>query len=130
MRTTDEAVGGIIDVDSGDDLTPFILSANELVTEICVPAGYTEQRLELIERWLAAHFYAIFNQSNAIQSEKTGPVSASYMSNIGRVLQYTRWGQQVLALDTKGGLAALSKSAEEGKKIPLGLTYLGTNCSQ
>lgn len=121
--TTAAAVAGIIDVEDNHDLSPFIATANELVVEVCVPAGYSDARLEIIEMWLAAHFYAILNKVPA--SETVGPVQESYQYRIGLNLANTMWGQQALVLDTNGGLAALSKAMETGKRQPKGW-WLGT----
>lgn len=134
MRTTDELVQGLVEVDSGTDLSPFILTANELVTEVCASvlneAGtapkYSDTRLELIERWLAAHFYAMFDQGANVASEKAKTVAASYQHQVGLVLKFTRYGQQAMALDTAGGLAALNAKAEKGNAGGISLTYLGT----
>lgn len=126
-RTTQTAVKRIIDVDTAVNLTPFIDTASELVTEVCESLGtYSEDRLELIERWLAAHFYAIFDQQNQLTGEKTGPVSAQYGQNVGVGLKYTRWGHQVLLLDTAGGFAALNANAEKGARVQRNITFLGT----
>lgn len=117
-RTTAELVAGIVEVqDAADvpqaDLEPYILSANELVTEVCASAGYTDARLELIERWLAAHFYSVFDPRS--QSESAG-VSSSFEGSAGMHLERTRYGQQAMLLDTKGGLAQLNAQAKDGKK--------------
>lgn len=126
-RTTPELVAGIIEVDSVSipDLTPFIDVANAIVTEVCVPEEYDDTRLELIERWLSAHVYALRDPRTS--SESAG-VSASYqLPAYGMNFQGTSYGQMALLLDTKGGLAALSKRTENGKKAIVGVTYLGTS---
>lgn len=126
-RTTQAAVEAIIEVDEDAvaDLTPFIDAANELVTEICAPvATYTAARLELIERWLAAHFYAV--RDPRVASEGVKGVTASYQHRVGLHLAVTTYGQQAMLLDTNGGLAALSKRMEEGTVTPtVGVTWLG-----
>lgn len=127
-RTTAALVRGLLeDADPNDGVfDPFILSANELVTEICVPLGYTDVRLELIERWLAAHFYSILNPQVSFFS--AGTVQESYDSKVDLRLQVTRYGQQVMILDTKGGLAGLSNSAGIVKSTTGTLTWLGSDC--
>lgn len=120
-RTTALLVGKIVEVDPTiTDLSPFIDSANELVTEVCTSAQnedgsdfYTATRLELIERWLAAHFYKIRDQ--LLQSEQTGPVQASYGMKLALNLAVTTYGQQAMLLDTFGGLAQLNKATESGR---------------
>lgn len=106
-RTTAELVQGIIEVDVSIDLTPFIFPANELVTEICAPLGYTSERLELIERYLAAHFYTLRDPRPV--SEQAGPVSTTYQSRVDLFLSTSHYGQMACTLDTKGGLATLNR---------------------
>lgn len=123
-RTTSSAVQGIIETESSISLTPFIEVANELVTELCTASGYTDTRLELIERWLAAHFYAIRDLRRA--NEKAGSVGESFQYKLGLNLAVTMYGQQVMLLDTAGNLAALNKQAESGGIRRVGVTWLGT----
>lgn len=119
-RTTAELVGGIIKVDASISVTPFIDTANDLVTELCAPLGYSATRLELIERWLAAHFYAV--RDRLARHEYAGGVGAGdYGGEVGMYLESTTYGQQALMLDTKGGL-----SAEKGKASRPSVTWLGT----
>lgn len=131
-RTTPEAVAVIVEVDTdaAPDLAPFIALANELVTEVCADAAitpaYSTARLEMIERYLAAHFYVV--RDPRVSSETAGPVQASYKFNVGLILQGTKEGQQALLLDTKGGLARLSKALEKGVQKQVSATWLGTKC--
>lgn len=122
-RTTPEQVEGIIDVGAGSDLTPFIESANVLVEEVCVPLGYSDVQLEVIERWLAAHFYAIFD--GQVTTVRAGSAGASFQYAIDLGLNCTMWGQQALRFDTLGGLAALNNSAQVKRKIKARIDYLG-----
>jgi hypothetical protein len=125
VRTTAALVAAIIEVDPSIDLDPFIFTASELVTEVCAIAGYTVERLELIERWLSAHFYAIRDPRTT--NEKAGSVGASYESKVDLNLALTRYGQQAMLLDTQGGLAALNKSlAGGGGRIVASVAWLGT----
>lgn len=123
-RTSAASVLELVEVDSNVSLDAFILSANELVTEVCVPSGYSDARLELIERWLAAHFYVV--RAKKLTSEKAGSVSENFTHSVGLMLKNTEHGQQALMLDTKGGLAALSKQLEEGAATKPGALWLGT----
>lgn len=104
-RTDSTAVQGIIEVDVTIDLDPFIETANALVTEVCVPLGYDGVRLELIERWLSAHFYAI--RDPRAKTEQAGEVQESFWGKIDLGFNQTREGQMAMLLDTKGGLKAL-----------------------
>lgn len=131
-RTDATNVAKVIEVDEEIDLTPFIDTANELVTEMCTGDNgpdpvYSANRLELIERWLAAHFYAIRDMRPA--NEKAGPVGVAYQHEVDLNLANTMYGQQAMVLDTNGGLATLNKQTEEGGPREVGLTWLGTEPS-
>jgi len=123
-RTTAELVEGIIVVDEGDQLGPFILTANDLVTEICASAGYTVTRLELIERWLAAHFYACYKPRAT--SETVDDAHEAWQEMPGRGFKSTWWGQQAMRLDTKGGLSKLDAETERRHFRRMNAVYLGT----
>jgi len=121
VRTTSVLVGGIIEVDPSIDLTPFITIANALVTEVCDDSSYTEERLELIERWLAAHFYT--NRDPRSVSERAGSVAVTYQSAVTFNLATSHYGQTAMLLDTSGGLALLNKASA---KRTVSVTWLGT----
>lgn len=123
-RTTEAAVKALVDVESGKDLTPFITVANELVTECCVGGDHSDTRLELIERWLAAHFYAVYDSQ--AQSEQAGAVRVAFEGRADMFLERTKYGQQALILDTEGSLAALNSRVKKGKVKSVGVTWLGT----
>lgn len=123
-RTTALLVGGLIDVDPDYDLTPFIDTANELVSEVCAPVTtYTTTRLELIERWLAAHFYAILDP-RAI-SEGANFIIQRIESQVDLGFDVTRYGQQAMRLDTNGGLAKLNEDTKKGGKRKVSIHWLG-----
>lgn len=128
-RTSIALVEGIVEVDSqivGDDgsgLSPFIDTANALVTELCLNSGYQPATLELIERWLSAHFYSIIDPQAA--SEGAEGVSISYQQSVSLNLNQTRWGQQAMLVDYKGNLAALQKRVTEGIAPIPGVIWLG-----
>lgn len=133
-RTTATQVKQIIEVDTGiiasdADLDPFIDVANELVTEMCTgdngpDTDYTSSRLELIERWLTAHFYAVRDPRS--RNEKVDVLSVSYEGKTGLGLDHTRYGQQVKMLDTNGGLARMDYANKKGGARGASLTYIGT----
>lgn len=122
-RTTAAAVKGIIDTIVTMDLTPFIDSANELVTEVCasqkaadgVTAYYSAGRLELIERWLAAHFYTVFDPRSA--SEKVSVITQRLQGKIDLGLDSSLYGQNAMRLDTKGGLAAMNNAMKKQQSL-------------
>jgi len=131
-RTTVDNVEAIIDIDSGISLTPFIEAANALVTQCCSTATdadgdlvYTATNLELIERWLSAHFYHIRDPKAKV--EKAGSVSAEYRTAVKIGFDNTHYGQMAMRLDWNGGLAALNDQVNKGTRgQSVGIYYLGT----
>jgi hypothetical protein len=130
FRTTADLVAGVVQVDDDADLTPFIQAANELVTELCAPikkAGgspfYSTLRLQLIETWLAAHFYAAWDQPVTFESIST--IQSSYWAKPGLGLDETFPGQQVKRLDTALALASLDNLANKTTRTRIRITYLG-----
>mgnify|MGYP007061974533 CR=1 FL=1 len=134
-RTTRSNVGEIIELDASvipNDaaMLPFITVANELVTELCTGSKgptpvYSAARLELIERWLAAHFYT--NRDPRAASESAG-VSVSYQSQVGLGLDTSHYGQTAMRLDTNGGLAGLNEDTKKGKPR-VKVSWLGTEAT-
>jgi hypothetical protein len=126
MRTTEELVGKIIEIEDGVDVTPFIDVANELVTERCIDSNYTEDKLIKIETWLAAHFFAC-TLNKQTTSEKVGDISENYQSKIDLGLNLTHYGQMAMQIDTAGNLAILNKEITSGRRKVVGVTWLGTS---
>jgi len=141
-RTTPQLVAEIIETDPNivgptlAGLAPFIDAANNIVTKVCVPqpttvetiqpSPYDAVTLELIERWLAAHFYAVRDFSNQVVAESAGDTSQTFMNfGPGRGLYMTRWGSQAMFLDYQGYLAAQQKRQELGTAPRPGIHALG-----
>jgi len=125
MRTSAVAIEAIIEVDSGVDLTPFITVANALVTEVCaVVSTYDADRLELIERWLSAHFYTVLNPRYT--AEKIASIAVNYQSAIDLGFNSSHYGQVAMRLDTNGGLAKLDAKAKQGGGVS-SFNWLGKN---
>lgn len=138
-RTTAEEVEAIVEVDDEIDLDPFIELANELVTEKCASVTtYTDNRLKLIEKLLAAHFYCI-RDPRSTREEVTG-IRDTYEAKVDLHLDLTRYGQQAMFMDTNGGLAAWNNSLKTVKVTPtvgrpsVGINWSGTtipdNCTE
>lgn len=123
-RTTEAQVQGIIKTNASITITPFIEVANALVTELCASSGYDDTRLELIERWLAAHFYSVRDAGRL--TERAGPVSKQIESRVDLGFDVTRHGQMAMRIDTAGNLAALNEQSKRGASITPGVTWLGT----
>lgn len=109
IRTTPEEVARIIEVDPAIPLEPFILAASVLVDEVEQNSSSTFDfdRLQLIETWLAAHFYAI--RDPRYLSERAGSVGTTIESKVDLNLSVTRYGQMAMVLDTTGTLRRLSE---------------------
>jgi len=124
-RTSAASVQGIIETEASISLTPFIEAANQLVTDVCTSSSYTDEKLELIERWLAAHFYAVRDMRPA--EEAAGSVRQRFQYRVDLNLAVTVYGQQAMLLDTAGNLAALNKRITEGRTQTFGqVSWLGT----
>lgn len=125
VRTTSALVEAIVEVDEDISLNPFIEAANALVTEICAPVTtYDAARLELIERWLSAHFYCIREERPVL--EKADVVSERAQSKVDLGFDVTHYGQMAMRLDTAGGLAALNEEAKEGGGTTGSIAWAGT----
>lgn len=126
IRTTAEQVSAIVEVDTSISLVPFIEVASALVDEVCatVEAAYTDTRLELIERWLSAHFYCV--RDPRAKEEQAGKVREVKESNTDLNLASSKYGQMAMTLDTNGGLASLNQATIKGQARAIGITYLGT----
>lgn len=132
-RTTVELVEAAIETDDTLDVTQDIDMANELVTELCVPQGYSDYRLELIERMLAAHFYTVHDPRAS--QEQAGTVQQTLQGVVKTGLKSSIYGQNAMRLDTKGALAIMDNGLDKYAKIPAAMatgvgvaTWLGTNC--
>lgn len=123
-RTTSTLVGGIIEVDATISLDPFIEIATAFVTEKCSVDDYDVVRLELIERWLSAHFYTV--RDMRAESEKGGPTSEKKQSKVDLGFDSSHYGQTAMRLDTAGGLASLNTLMKGRGSQPVGITWLGT----
>lgn len=126
VRTTAALVRGINpDVPATDPdsvLTPYIATANQIVNDNCLASSYDATLLELIERWLSAHFYAVANLPAAQEGIGSGAVTESKAKiAVDLGFDVTVYGQQAMRLDYAGNLAALDNTLDEIKKpIPGG----------
>jgi hypothetical protein len=132
-RTTAELVTALFEegtVDDGVDLTPYIEASSMVVDRVVATAKddygsdyYNNIQLEIIERWLAAHYFSV--RSPASVFEGAGKVQSSYESKVDLNLNNTRFGQAALSLDTAGGLARLQQSLLKGGRIKPLVVWLG-----
>lgn len=127
-RTTEPQVRDLIDNSTTISLVPFIETASGLVTWLITKdtdGVLTTELLELIERWLAAHFYE--TRDPQYSSKNTGRSGASFQGQTAMILMSSKWGQTACLLDVTGVLAQKSKDAETGTKRKARLTWLGTD---
>ena len=117
-RTTTAEVKVILETDL-TDLDAFITVAGQLTDRVAAAdSSLAAAALEEIECWLAAHFASMRDQQ-AVKST-VGPSSVTYGGQTGMRLDFTRYGQMAMLLDTSGVLA----SANAGLK-KASLSYLG-----
>lgn len=111
MRTTEAAVRKLIETDV--DMSPFMEAASVIVDDIAAANTVSDSRLELIERWLSAHFIEIRDPRPS--SESAGGVSQSFaMGSRGMYFELTFYGQQAMLLDSTGTLIGLQSDAKSG----------------
>ncbi len=104
-RVSSDDVAEILDnKTNADNVDAAITVANTLVNKI---TGLTEAELKEIERWLAAHFVAIYNPVTQQRTSIGDTITDYARGSLGRGLDYTPYGQQVKLLDTTGTLAQL-----------------------
>lgn len=118
-------LGGHYDSDAATDLTPFIATANVLTDQVdaCDTNNSLDStELELIERYLSAHFYAHSDQ--IAKSRTTGDASISFQGTTGKGLDSTQYGQTAMLLDETGCLTRKNTQMIEGKKRAT-VTWMG-----
>lgn len=121
--TTPSAVQSILGrhYDRSTDLTPFIETAARITQRVAskdAGAELTSVDLELIERWLAAHFYA--QADPILQSTSVGKSGGVFEGKTDMGLKNTRYGLQALALDASGYLTKISNGV-----VKVGMKWLG-----
>lgn len=136
-RTTDAAVRKVINVETDVDITPYIETAAHMVDEVCAPHYVGDDvKLELIERWLSAHYVCVNNPQAMSEQASAGGGGVQQTMEPVRVdlgLRSTKYGQQALRIDTGGYLAALDNAMDDVKKRLPGanprysVTWLGTD---
>lgn len=110
-RTDASSVQGVLlgAYDGSSSLTPFIDTASLVIDRVAAcgvrkGAPYSAAELELFERWLAAHYYAMSDQVE--KSTRTLSSAAEFGGELGQGLDATKYGQTAKGLDPLGCLAA------------------------
>lgn len=96
---------------SDSTVQAHIDTAQLVVDETLASSGLSEARLDKIVMYLAAHFLSL-SEGAEVRRSKMGDADESYVTPNGKMqgFQITRYGQQALALDTSGKLAASQAS--------------------
>jgi hypothetical protein len=110
-RTTDTLVKEIISLRVLTDTTPFITTANLLVTQYLSASGLSDALLAEIEKYLAAHLVALHPNERPVTSQKLSIASDTYAGKFGMSLDSTQFGQTLKILDSTGTLEDLGKGA-------------------
>jgi len=116
-RTTPELVETVITLDvAGDSLEAYIDSATLIVDRIAaLDVPPPEAEMEMVERWLSAHYYAVDKQRVAM--EKAGPVSESRQYWVGAGFQTTMYGTQAMTLDSSGMLSQINAGIKRPQQV-------------
>jgi hypothetical protein len=112
-RTTDAEVKKIIALNVLTDTTPFITTANLLVTQHLGLSGISSDLLAQIEKYLAAHFVALHPDERQLKNQKLGDATDTYGGDFGKMLDFTQYGQMVKMLDYTGTLAGVGGESVE-----------------
>lgn len=96
---------------SNSTVQAHIDTAQLVVNETLAGSGLSEARLDKIVLYLAAHFLSL-SEGAEVRRAKMGDADESYVTPAAgsQGFQITRYGQQALALDTSGKLAASQAS--------------------
>lgn len=131
VRTTPDLVEEILEEAPDKSLAPFIKAASRLVDRCCSSVeDYTDELLQEIETWLAAHVYCTLEPQALMQ--QAGSVQETVSTKVDLGLDNSRYGQFVKRLDWNGGLAALDNAVKTVTAVlpaaakSVGITWLGT----
>jgi hypothetical protein len=125
IRTSKLAVAKIIELDdtiNAGDIDFAMEAANALVDAVCLESSYSDALLELIERWLSAHFYSI--RDPRAEKEGADDVDVKYQGETKTGLEHTSYGQQAMTLDHKGNLAAVNNNSKNAKSGKVSLKHI------
>lgn len=121
-RVTAAEVKEIFDTNMREDwILAFINSANLLVTRVLGSSGLGADDLKDIERWIAAHFCNLrdpISLREKIGDAESWNFPASVTTAWTQGLGLTVYGQQAVAMDTTGTLAALGLKRGKFRAAP------------
>ena len=114
-RTTEDRVNLLIQYDLTiiTDIQSFIDDASMLVDNIVAIAPLPSTALlEIVERYLAAHFIAIADPR--VDTEKVKSLQTKYQYLLDKGFAITHWGTTAMMVDTTGRLAAFNNRLLDG----------------
>ena len=130
------SIGGDYDTINSPSLTQVIDPATLLVDRVEALAIKKETpllaaELEILERWIAAHIYAMADQPYETRTTDRG--GAKFQGKTGMYLEGTKYGQMAINLDYSGALAELNAipiylagAAKSGLKPEISAAWLGS----
>lgn len=136
-RTTTDLVQRLLGAEYGElpkgggfpDLNQYIEPAHSMVNRLVVKQAekgirMTDPDLELLERWLACHFYQ--QMDPGYNSRSNAGASGSFQGAKGEGLESTRFGRGAISLDYTNCLRNVDKQQKAGStwlgKTPSGQT--------
>lgn len=92
------------------DYQPYIDASTLIINENLVGLNYSDERLYQIQLYLAAHYATVSLEKGGLKESHQGQSGDIYKAPDTKTVgfQSTRFGQQAIAFDTSGTLAALS----------------------
>lgn len=137
-RTTAKKVEGVLGVNYDaaryPSLVPFIDSAAVITNRVATCATekktpLTDAELELVERWLAGHYYQKSDRGYA--SSNTEGASASFDGKTGMYFESTLYGQTAIEIDPSGCLKDLQLASTGAALRPVAsASWLGKRSSE
>lgn len=109
-----------------DSVDLFIIQANAMVDSFLPITTMSAALLALIETSLAAHFALLAFEKGSLAEKTIGEATDKYHNVYKGGLSSTRYGQQVIMLDTSGKLAQLSEMAQNPSTKKALFTVVGT----
>lgn len=98
-----------------NDTSHFIELAALVVDEQMVGLGLSDERLKMIELYLAAHLASISIERGAPRRLRQGETVEEFFQDVGPGLRQTRFGQTAMMIDTTGTLSDLSTGSGKPK---------------
>jgi len=92
---------------NGADVTPFLTTAQLVVSENLASSGLSDAMLDEITKYLAAHYLAMTDLEG---SDRAGAIAVTYGKALGDFLKATVYGQTALALDSSGTLEEMGNT--------------------